>query len=406
MARHIADKEGWFFVDKVDKIWLTMENPEQIIKIDKALQKCTELLIENFVESSDEENPYRDPFELEEDWQDQLEAVFMESEYSGTEVFSVGDAFEDVIFRIAEFNDLAVVRIFYPVLFYTLVLKNFDKQNTANRRVQRGSKTWGNTRNLLEVPDACEKNSTELLNAEIRKRISKQREQLLNLIQEKEVEFSRLSKEPVSGDGSHQLIQLEEAEDLRAHAKRALSLLDIRKICWMKVVAQRGSFARDILLSQKAHSKPVDTILRMYLLEAVDGLLYNAERLSNGHRHPDLPREYLVTSWIENEGGNAKSPGKKETSLHAGEEIKGDFEWIYSQLSNSEIREDHVIDMIDYYFSESRLDWFLHCEEHIVKYAGAVIHALQHSQGIDIRYLDLDQLNTPERTKLFDGWGE
>lgn len=172
----------------------------------------------------------------------------------------------------------------------------------------------------------------------------------------------------------------------------------------MKVVAQRGSFARDILLSQKAHSKPVDMILRMYLLETVDGLLYNAERLSNGHRHPDLPREYLVTSWMENERSDEDSTGKNLVDLHIGEEIKGDFEWIYPKLSESKIDDDHVIDMIDYYFCESRLDWFLHCEEHIVKYADAVIHAMQHSQGIDIRYLDLDQLNTPERTKLFEGW--
>ena len=87
-------------MDKVEKIWLNMENPEQIIRIDKALQRCAELLIENFIESSDEENPYRDPFEITEDWRDQLEAVFKDSGYSGAEGFSVGEAFEDVVLEL------------------------------------------------------------------------------------------------------------------------------------------------------------------------------------------------------------------------------------------------------------------------------------------------------------------
>ena len=377
-----------------------------MVKLDKALQKCAELIIENFIECSDEENPYRDSFELEEDWRDQLEVVFKESGYSGSEAFSVGDAFEDVVFRIAEFNDGAAVRILYPVLFYTLVIKNFNKQNTENRRAHRGSKTWGNTKNLLEVPDAREKNSTELLRAETRKRISEQREQLENLIQEKELEFSRLSKEPVSGDGNHQLLQQAEAEDLLDHAKRAVSLLDISKICWMKVVAQRGLFARDILLSQEDHSKPEDSILRMYLLEAVDGLLYHAERLSNGYRFSDIPREYLYMSWFKNEVDGEYPKFKSLVDLHIWEEAKGDFELLYTKLPEAEMDDEFVIDMIDYYFSKSRLDWFLHCEEHIVKYADVVIHALHQSQGIDIRYLDLDRLSTPERTKLFEGWDE
>ena len=143
-------------MDKIEKIQLHIENPQQILKIDKALQRCAELLMENFIETSDVENPYGDVFELDEDWRDQLEAVFKESGYCRGTEFPVGKVFEDAIFRLAEFNDATLLRILYPVLFYTLVLKNFYNQNTVNRRAQRGSKTWGNTKKLLEVPSEKE----------------------------------------------------------------------------------------------------------------------------------------------------------------------------------------------------------------------------------------------------------
>lgn len=77
-------------MNKVEKIQLRLDNSEQIAEIDTALQKCAEQLIKNFVERSDEENPYRDSFELEEDWVDQLECVFKKSRYYNGEGFSTG----------------------------------------------------------------------------------------------------------------------------------------------------------------------------------------------------------------------------------------------------------------------------------------------------------------------------
>ena len=78
-------------MDKVDKIRLTIDNPEHIVTIDKALQRCAELLINNFISESNEEFLIRESFELEEDWRDQLDEVFKASRYCSTEGFDVGE---------------------------------------------------------------------------------------------------------------------------------------------------------------------------------------------------------------------------------------------------------------------------------------------------------------------------
>ena len=403
-------------MDKVEKIQLCLENPEQITEIDTALQKCAELLIKNFVESSDEENLYWDSFELKKAWADQLEGVFKKSGYYNGEGFSVGKAFGDTIFKIAEFNEGTAVRVLYPVLFYTLVLKNYDKQNTANRRNQRGSKTWGITKNMLSVPVIGEKNSVAQMSTVIKYRIAKLNKQLKDLIQEKEQEYDRLLTEPVFGTGNYQLYQLHELEDLLSHAKTAVNLLDNRKIGWLEIVAQRGQFAREILVSQMDNSKPIDSVLRMYILEAVDGLLFNTELLSNGYRSPELPRKFLLRSFLENRGvdisqvldrsDNEDSDKRQVKTADDVVKIEGDFFGIYAQLSKLRFSQENVHDMLDYFFNEDDLAWFRKCDEHITKYADVVIRGLQESREIDNRYLDLELLNIPMQTNLFVGWTE
>lgn len=103
-------------MDKVDKIRLTIDDPEHIVVIDKALQRCAELLINNFISESSEEFLIRESFELEEDWRDQLNDVFKASKYCSVEGFDVGEAFEDTIFKVSEFNECTAMHILFPVL--------------------------------------------------------------------------------------------------------------------------------------------------------------------------------------------------------------------------------------------------------------------------------------------------
>ena len=58
------------------------------------------------------------------------------------------------MYPLLEINGEAMMRILYPVLFYTLILKNYDNQEAANKRAQRGSKTWKKVSDMLSVPTA------------------------------------------------------------------------------------------------------------------------------------------------------------------------------------------------------------------------------------------------------------
>lgn len=138
-------------MEKVKKVWMSIEKAEQIILIDRACQQCTKLLVQKFSEVGDEEDFYREVFELRKPHIENLVSAFSRSTFNCGAGFDVGYAFDATLYPIRAFNDVDVMRILYPVLFYTLILKNFQNKDTVDRRSRRGSKSWGNTKELLKV---------------------------------------------------------------------------------------------------------------------------------------------------------------------------------------------------------------------------------------------------------------
>ena len=143
-------------MSKVREAYLSMENTEQIVQIDNVCQKCANLLLEKFFEEGNIEDFERDSFELKVEYLDELTGAFNVSSFCDIRGFDVGEAFDDTLFPLCAYNDATVMRILYPVLFYSLLVKNFQNKETISRRARRKSKSWGKTKNLLEVPSVDE----------------------------------------------------------------------------------------------------------------------------------------------------------------------------------------------------------------------------------------------------------
>lgn len=148
-------KEG-VFVPKVREACLSNEKAEQIVLIDNVCQKCAKLLLGKFSEEGNVEDFERDSFELKVEYLDELTEAFNVSSFCDVQGFDVGEAFDDTLFPLCAYNDATVMRILYPVLFYSLLVKNFQNKETISRRARRKSKSWGKTKNLLEVPSVDE----------------------------------------------------------------------------------------------------------------------------------------------------------------------------------------------------------------------------------------------------------
>lgn len=401
-----ADKEVGVLMEKVKKVKLSIDKAEEIVRLDKVLQQSADLIIHTFIEKGIVDDPFMDSFDLKEVWIDQLEEQFKKSKFYHGEQLDVANAFDNTMYSLIELNDKNIIRIMYPILFYTLILKNFSNADTIKRREKRGSKSWGNTSNLLDIPDGPEKDDGH------RKKVAELRENIERLtvnVKKKEAEISEiLGKE----DREDLYFQLRDIESLLMHAEAALYLLDSRKIAWLETMAQRALFVKDILESQKDNSPPIDTVLRLYVLNAMYGIMFTSECLSNGFRNNDLPGKYLLTSfrehngilidWAIKSGYKPKKVAEKEISLDDSVEISDDFLWLYGQLRKLTFMPEDVKDLLEYFFQENRLQWYLDCDEKIRKYAEAVLRGLRDFENINEKYFNLFLLSAPLQTKLFD----
>ena len=161
------------------------------------------------------------------------------------------------------------------------------------------------------------------------------------------------------------------------------------------------------------YCSPVDTILRLYLLEYIDEIVSSASQLSNGYKTPGLPPLYLLTGFCEDREENSKAVqerkgaaewyhSKQEVSLDAGGDLSDDFDYLYSQLSLLTFTDEDAADMLDYVFRSSKLNWYLHIDDHIHKYAEAISDGMNRKENIDERHFDLENLFAPYRMDLFE----
>lgn len=379
---------------------MSIEKAEQIILIDRACQQCTKLLVQKFSEVGDEEDFYKEVFELRKPHIENLVSAFSRSTFNYGAGFDVGRAFDATLYPIRAFNDVDVMRILYPVLFYTLILKNFQNKDTVDRRSRRGSKSWGNTKELLKVNPIDEQHKSKSTTG---KRLKMFSPELADKIRNA---GTKRTYEEEAGESF-----ADEIEQLLMHYDVAMFYLSDHRITWMEAVARRGLFARDVLISQMEYSSPVDTILRLYLLEYIDEVVSGAGKLSNGYKIPGLPPQYLLTAFCEDREENSKAVqerkgaaewyhSKQEVSLDAGGDLSDDFDYLYSQLSLLTFTDEDAADMLDYVFRSSKLNWYLHIDDHIHKYAEAISDGLNRKENIDERHFDLENLFAPYRMKL------
>lgn len=395
-------------MEKVKKEKDSERKLEQIIRLDKVLQKSAALIISEFVESGDADDPFRDLFELKVEWIDQLEEQFKDSQFYHGEKFDTGNAFDTTMYSLIDLNDEIRMRILYPILFYTLIMKNFTNTNTINRREKRGSKSWGNTSDLLEIPLELEKEKDrQKLTAKLRDDI----EHHTGKIKERLTEIHGILTKEVCED---LYFEWRELNALLLHADTAVYLLDGRKIAWMEAMARRTLFLRDILESQKTHCSPIDTILRLYILNAIDRSPFTAECFSNSFRDDNLPGDFLLTSYLKYNGepleikitkgeqGTENQEQKNDVSLEEPVEISDDFSWLYGQLCQLTFTPEDVDDILEYFFHESSLKWYLDCDKHIHKFAEAVLRGLKDFENINEKYFDTLRLSAPQTTKVFE----
>lgn len=289
------DKESGVLVEKVEKLTESQIITKQIIRLDKVLQKAAILVVQNFVETSDKDHCFSDYFDLKEEWLDELNDAFRNSPFFNREGFDVAAAFDDTMYPLLENNGEAITRILYPVLFYTLILKNYDNQEAANKRVKRGSKTWQKVSDILTVPMAGKQdNKNDKADADKREKLKvliKQAEQHeLELREQLEIEEIRYIRH-----------NLQELQDLLFHAENTLYLLNSKKVFWMEAMARRGLLVRAVLKSQLDNSKPIDSVLRLYVLDAIDKVVFRSEQMSKHERSSELPETYLLSSFRMND---------------------------------------------------------------------------------------------------------
>ena len=383
---------------KVPEVLLKMENAEQILLIDRACQKCAELLIINFSEKGDEEDFSRDVFEFKERSINDLEQAFAKSVFSYGKCVHAGRIFSEIMHPIQAYNDVTVMRILYPVLFYTLILKNFLNEETVNRRLRRGSKSWGKTKDLLDAPSVGEQCRTKLEDdgvpehkdfAELKRRIDH--------IGEERIQPVKLMDGLIS-----------EMVQLAIHGNVAVYFLEEGRTNWMEAVAQRGLFARWILESQTAYCSPIDSLLQMYLLESIDRIVSSAAKLSDCEKIPDLPESYLLTAFCEDDveldenESCGRAARKRRVPLVSEDEISDDLDYLYSQLSQLTFTGDDISRILDCFFDEKKLEWYQDTRAHVYQYAEAIVNGLDRGENIDERHFDLENLFAPYRMKLFE----
>ena len=371
------------------------ENAEQMLKLDKALQKCSALIIQDFTEKGEPRGARCGNFDLRSEWVDALEDQFMKADFYGKDAIDVVGSFENTMYPLIEINVDHTMKVLYPVLFYTSVLKNFHSRNTINHRIQRGSRYWGITEDLLKVPSARE-------DSKMLKTAVSLREEIEQLMVEVEGKRGLIAADLKDEDDESLLFLLNATGDLLVHAETVLYMLQDGRISWLKTMAKRAMFARNILESQMKYSKPAEILLRLYVLDAIDGVVGFSELLSNGCRDEEVPKCDLLTSFLKNNEISADvmySPVKRKkllkmvrtVSLEQEQDLSNDGAVLYEELAKLKLADLDMDDVLDYFFDPYKLNWYQNFEEELFRYAEAVAAGLRRGENIDERYFRFER---------------
>lgn len=127
-------------LDNITDSLLKRANSEQIDMFDLILKKCVDCILNEY---SEKEDGSQEGLTLPEVVVDKLEEVFKSSSLHYKDSVDIAEQFDIVFTRLNWDNSSELLSVLYPILFYSLILKNEVNRSAVDKRLQRKSTKWG-----------------------------------------------------------------------------------------------------------------------------------------------------------------------------------------------------------------------------------------------------------------------
>lgn len=338
----------------------TLTIPEAV-EIDLKFRQCALLALEEFKVRKRGGLTHGHFFLEDKIW---LKECYRKAPFSNRAVHyenEVWDRFEQCINLLQPKDEANRFRVMLPVFFYTLIINNEFNSPTKFKRAQRRTQyDQGEGRiNTMKIEGWGNPNPYEIVRsiAVDRTRVSKYPE-----------EFMRTLSKAKGCSGS----DLEDDD----HVLKASILMNnfnrdkfYNRLLYRKESAEIGEFLRNILSLDEIKQPgvtPLDTILRMYIVNTLDGILYRTGRLGvlESEYKRTQARNMLITKAVDYIQPTAQRSKMVEAAINLLETQKGILERMadYSDLY-PDVREVTMTEESTEYVS-SVIDNFLSCTIH------------------------------------------
>lgn len=368
-------------MENINKMSLLHLKPEQIQEIEKHIQKLITLIKEQFVEKSDDWEQYNFVFNLDTKVIDNLVKLFHESKLFYKHSVDIAEQYDSISNELSLYNDPEIFRVVYPVLFFTLIVKNELNKETIDSRLERGTTSWGNKCDVFQVPSwgpTPVKEPKSFIN--MKEALIQQKTRL------KEIKHRSLPQQKI--------LKLAESAEV---------LLDYENIIETEISANFGLFVGSILKyvyrveknSKTNSTANIDTVIRLFLINEYNGIISDAGILSNGVISLIPEKNLLTEYYTENKVSLQTIIGEDESKTVPEKKDKIRFEHpshknrctikltdsdcptdLYSGLVQlPTFTDDDIEDMLEHFFSEKLLQWYTEYYKNIKKHVLKIIQA-------------------------------
>lgn len=281
---------------------------------------------------------------------------------------------------------LPCLELLFPIMAYTMIINNEYNLGTVSKRIQKDEcQDNPEKRNKWKRVDpfSIERSTKPPASKEFDKRIK-----MLNCA--------------IAATGRRDLNKKPCVHQIYAFLRR-YKLVMKQQDC-----AKIALFLRDILLKSYCKDQPMDTLIRMYLANRLDGLLIRSSCLLTGERRKDrgdLTNNNILSQYVmccqdpkvdqaiqqatripfEIEDAVRQ---KLDISIPSGidkMEFTDLYQWITDQFS---ISEDNLVELFDLYFNEACLLKICNLYDSILQHANDMIDDIKSSAQTTDRWLD------------------
>lgn len=378
---------------KVRKLSVMQLTPEQIEDVENYIQKLVTSIKEQFVEKNNDWLSYNYAFNLNESVIDELVKLFHKSKLFYKHSVDIAEQYDEISNALSLHNDPEIFRVVYPVLFFTLIMKNEINEQTIDSRIERGTKSWGKKQDVFDVPPWEKESIPEPIS-------------FINMQTNLAQQISRLKKIKHRSLSQQKILEL---------AEQAEILLDYNEIMYTETSAKVGAFVGSILkyiyqvekANKNNSTANIDTVLRFYLINDYNGIVSDSGILSNGMISP-IPEKNILTEYCEEDGwmvfptenesfqiGKVSRSNQCPLVLTESDSPKE----LYSCLSQLPfVTDDDIEGLFDYFFSEKSLQWYSEYYEHIKDHIFKIVHA-KDDMGLVVDEYELEKLYAPFRAE-------